>query len=52
MSQSRGSIMDRFRRCCRPTDWFPVEAQDRQNFEVAMDHMEITHTLSELKEDE
>lgn len=46
MSLAIGTIKERFLRCCRPTDWFPVEAEDRQKYEEAIGNVDITHTLN------
>ncbi|XP_037960733.1 sodium-dependent neutral amino acid transporter SLC6A17-like [Teleopsis dalmanni] len=51
MLQTTGSIGMRFKRCCRPTDWYPVEADDRQRYEDAMGNMDITHQLNEVTAD-
>lgn len=48
--QTTGSLMTRFRRCVRPTDWYPSNSEDRQKYEEAMGNMEITHQLSEVLE--
>lgn len=50
MRQSMGSLKERFRRCCRPNDWYPVEQEHRQRYEEAMGNTEITHQLSEITE--
>lgn len=52
MSRSMGTIKHRFLRCCRATDWIPVEAEDRQKYEEAVGNVDITNTLSELKDEE
>ncbi|XP_036328156.1 sodium- and chloride-dependent neutral and basic amino acid transporter B(0+)-like isoform X2 [Rhagoletis pomonella] len=46
--QTSGSFMMRFRRCCRPMDWYPVEMEERQRYEEAMGNMDITHQLSQI----
>ncbi|XP_073825458.1 sodium- and chloride-dependent neutral and basic amino acid transporter B(0+)-like [Musca autumnalis] len=52
MSRSMGSIKTRFLRCCRPNDWFPIEAEEKQKYEQLVGSVEITQTLSELKDEE
>ncbi|XP_005185958.2 sodium- and chloride-dependent neutral and basic amino acid transporter B(0+) [Musca domestica] len=52
MSRSMGSLKMRFLRCCRPTDWYPVEAEEKQKYEQLVGSVEITQTLSELKDEE
>ncbi|XP_061402550.1 sodium- and chloride-dependent neutral and basic amino acid transporter B(0+)-like [Musca vetustissima] len=51
MLQSLGSFKTRFQRCCRPTDWYPTQAEDRQRYEEAMGNMEITHQLNEVTDE-
>ncbi|KAM7353631.1 sodium- and chloride-dependent neutral and basic amino acid transporter B(0+)-like isoform 1-T1 [Cochliomyia hominivorax] len=48
MRQSIGTFKERFQRCCRPNDWYPVEQEHRQRYEEAMGNMDITHQLSEI----
>lgn len=50
--RSQGSLRERFRKCCSPTDWYPVEADDRQRYEEVMNVSNMTHTLSELTWDD
>ncbi|XP_023296354.2 sodium- and chloride-dependent glycine transporter 2-like isoform X1 [Lucilia cuprina] len=52
MIKTMGTIKTRFLRCCRPTDWYPVEADDRQQYEKTVGNADITHTLNEVKEEE
>ncbi|XP_036328162.1 sodium- and chloride-dependent glycine transporter 1-like [Rhagoletis pomonella] len=49
--QTSGSFMMRFRRCCRPMDWYPVEMEERQRYEEAMGNMDITHQLSQIEDE-
>ncbi|KAI9585837.1 sodium-dependent proline transporter [Glossina fuscipes] len=49
--QTTGSIKTRLKRCCRPTDWYPVVAEDRQRYEEAMGNLDITHQLNEITEE-
>ncbi|EDW52021.1 sodium- and chloride-dependent glycine transporter 1 isoform X2 [Drosophila sechellia] len=49
--QSTGSFCERFRRTCRPTDWYPVEMEHRQQYEEAVDNTEMTHQLFEVTEE-
>jgi len=48
--QSTGTFCDRFRRTCRPTDWYPVEMEYRHKYEEAVGTTE-THQLFEVIED-
>ncbi|XP_037709582.1 sodium- and chloride-dependent neutral and basic amino acid transporter B(0+)-like isoform X2 [Drosophila subpulchrella] len=50
VSQSTGTFCDRFKRTCRPTDWYPVEMDYRQKYEEAVGTTE-THQLFEVIED-
>ncbi|XP_061402548.1 sodium- and chloride-dependent neutral and basic amino acid transporter B(0+)-like [Musca vetustissima] len=52
MSRSMGSFKTRFLRCCRPTDWFPIETEEKEKYEQLVGSVEITYTLSELKDEE
>ncbi|XP_013104347.2 sodium-dependent neutral amino acid transporter SLC6A17 [Stomoxys calcitrans] len=52
MCQSMGSIKIRFFRCCRPTDWFPLNVEDKQKYEAAIGSGEINHTLKEDSKEE
>ncbi|XP_016998138.2 sodium- and chloride-dependent glycine transporter 1-like [Drosophila takahashii] len=47
LSQSTGAFWDRLRRSCRPTDWYPVEMEHRQQYEKAGDDTEMTNQLTE-----
>ncbi|XP_016924204.3 sodium- and chloride-dependent neutral and basic amino acid transporter B(0+) [Drosophila suzukii] len=49
--QSTGTFCDRFRRTCRPTDWYPVEMEHRQQYEEAVGNTEMTHQLFEVTEE-
>ena len=51
MHQSIGTIKQRFLHCCRPNDWYPVDAEDRQRYEEAMGNTDITHQLNEVLEE-
>ncbi|KAH8352177.1 hypothetical protein KR084_002468 [Drosophila pseudotakahashii] len=51
LTQSTGTFGDRLRRTCRPTDWYPVEMEHRQQYEVAVGNTEMTHQLFEVTED-
>ncbi|XP_037710208.1 LOW QUALITY PROTEIN: sodium- and chloride-dependent glycine transporter 1-like [Drosophila subpulchrella] len=48
LSQSTGTFYDRFRRTCRPTNWYPVEMERRQNYEEAIGAPEMTHQLTDV----
>ncbi|XP_041674132.1 sodium- and chloride-dependent glycine transporter 1-like [Drosophila eugracilis] len=43
--QSSGTFGERFRRICRPTDWYPVEMEHRQQYEEAVGNTEMIHQL-------
>ncbi|KAH8353305.1 hypothetical protein KR084_010169 [Drosophila pseudotakahashii] len=47
LSQSTGTVWDRLRSTCRPTDWYPVEMEHRQQYEKAGDDTEMTHQPTE-----
>ncbi|KAH8281500.1 hypothetical protein KR054_000916 [Drosophila jambulina] len=49
--QSSGTFCERFRRTCRPTDWYPVEMEDRQRYEEFVGNTEMTHQLFEVTEE-
>lgn len=49
--QTSGSFKMRFRRSCRPMDWYPVELEERQRYEEAMGNMDITHQLSQMEDE-
>ncbi|XP_041675542.1 sodium- and chloride-dependent transporter XTRP3-like [Drosophila eugracilis] len=49
--QSSGSFGERFRRICRPTDWYPVEEKHRQRYGEAVGQTEVTDQLFELIDD-
>lgn len=49
--QTSGSYKMRFRRCCRPLDWYPLEMEERQRYEEAMGNMDITHQLSQIEDE-
>lgn len=51
MTKAMGPIKIRFARCCHPNDWYPVEAEHREEYEKAIGNAEINHTLSEVKEE-
>ncbi|XP_017069553.1 LOW QUALITY PROTEIN: sodium- and chloride-dependent glycine transporter 1-like [Drosophila eugracilis] len=46
--QSTGTFCERFR---RPTDWYPVEIEHRQQYEEAVGNRETTQQLSEVAEE-
>ncbi|XP_044250990.1 sodium-dependent proline transporter-like isoform X2 [Drosophila takahashii] len=50
LSQSTGSVWDRLRRTCRPTDWYPVEMEYRQKYEETIGTTD-THQLSEVTDE-
>ncbi|KAH8325888.1 hypothetical protein KR067_009725 [Drosophila pandora] len=49
--QSTGTIGERFKRACRPTDWYPVEMEHRQQYELTVGSTELTHQLFEVTEE-
>lgn len=51
MLQTTGTFKTRFKRCCRPMDWYPVELEDRQRYEQTMRNTDMTHQLHELEEE-
>ncbi|XP_016944278.3 sodium- and chloride-dependent neutral and basic amino acid transporter B(0+) [Drosophila suzukii] len=48
LSQSTGTFCDRFRRTCRPTNWYPVDMERRQKYEEAIRAPEMTHQLTDV----
>ncbi|XP_033159915.1 LOW QUALITY PROTEIN: sodium- and chloride-dependent glycine transporter 1 [Drosophila mauritiana] len=44
--RSTGSFCERFRRTCRPTDWYPVEMEHRQQYEEAVSNTDMTQQLT------
>ncbi|XP_070133757.1 sodium- and chloride-dependent glycine transporter 1-like isoform X2 [Drosophila bipectinata] len=48
--QNTGTFSERFRRACRPTDWYPVEMEHRQQYELSVGSTEMTHQLFEFTE--
>ncbi|KAH8411965.1 hypothetical protein KR222_003895 [Zaprionus bogoriensis] len=50
MLRNTGGFCERLRRACRPTDWYPVEMENRQKYEEMMGNCEMTHQLHELSE--
>lgn len=52
MCMTMGTLKTRFSRCCHPTDWYPIEADDRQQYEKAVGNSDLTHTLDEVKDNE
>ncbi|EDW65048.1 sodium- and chloride-dependent glycine transporter 1 [Drosophila virilis] len=51
MCQNTGGFCDRFRRACRPNDWYPTEMEDRQQYEEVVGNADITHQLYEVTEE-
>ncbi|XP_017097654.2 sodium- and chloride-dependent glycine transporter 1-like [Drosophila bipectinata] len=49
--QNTGTFSERFRRACRPTDWYPVEMEHRQQYELSVGSTEMTHQLFEVTEE-
>ncbi|XP_059221481.1 sodium- and chloride-dependent neutral and basic amino acid transporter B(0+)-like [Stomoxys calcitrans] len=48
MSRSTGTIKARFMKCCHPTDWYPLEANDRVKYDAAIGSAQITQAISEM----
>ncbi|XP_055853319.1 sodium-dependent proline transporter-like [Episyrphus balteatus] len=44
--QTTGAVTSRIRRCVRPTDWYPVDANDRRRYEERFSETEISHNLT------
>lgn len=44
--RSTGSFCERFKRTCRPTDWYPVELEHRQQYEEAVSNTDMTQQLT------
>ncbi|EDW04451.1 GH12939 [Drosophila grimshawi] len=51
MCKNTGGFCNRFRRACRPNDWYPVEMEDRQKYEEVVGNADITHQLYEVTEE-
>ncbi|XP_023170470.2 sodium- and chloride-dependent glycine transporter 1 [Drosophila hydei] len=51
MCQNTGRFCNRFRRACRPNDWYPTEMEDRQQYEEVVGNADITHQLYEVTEE-
>ncbi|XP_034472533.1 sodium-dependent proline transporter-like [Drosophila innubila] len=49
--QNTGGFCNRFRRACRPTDWYPQEMEDRQQYEEVVGNSDVTHQLYEVTEE-
>ncbi|EDV59242.1 sodium- and chloride-dependent glycine transporter 1 [Drosophila erecta] len=41
-----GTFCQRFKRSCRPTDWYPVEMEHRQQYEEAINNADMTQQLT------
>ncbi|XP_013104351.2 sodium-dependent proline transporter [Stomoxys calcitrans] len=50
--KSQGSLKERLLKCCRPTDWYPVEAEDKLRYEEIVSSSNMTHPLTELRWDD
>lgn len=44
--RANGSFSSKFKKLNRPTDWYPVEIDDRQRYEAALGNSDISHQLS------
>ncbi|XP_044315822.1 sodium-dependent proline transporter-like [Drosophila rhopaloa] len=49
--QNTGTFWARFRRTCRPTDWYPVEMEQRQKYELDVGNSDITHIILGVTEE-
>ncbi|XP_034472534.1 sodium-dependent proline transporter-like [Drosophila innubila] len=49
--QNTGGSCNRFRRACRPTDWYPQEMENRQQYEDVVGNSDLTHQLYEVTEE-
>ncbi|XP_016983785.2 sodium-dependent dopamine transporter-like [Drosophila rhopaloa] len=49
--QNTGTFWARFRRTCRPTDWYPVEMEQRQKYELDVGNTDITHIILGVTEE-
>ncbi|XP_039492045.1 sodium- and chloride-dependent glycine transporter 2-like [Drosophila santomea] len=43
---STGTFWERFKRTCRPTDWYPVEMEHRQKYEESLNNSDMTEQLT------
>ncbi|XP_043642360.1 sodium- and chloride-dependent neutral and basic amino acid transporter B(0+)-like isoform X1 [Drosophila teissieri] len=43
---STGTFWERFKRTCRPTDWYPVEMEHRQKYEESLNNSDMTQQLT------
>ncbi|XP_034472531.1 sodium-dependent dopamine transporter-like [Drosophila innubila] len=50
--QNTGRLCNRFRRACRPTDWYPQKTEDRQQYEDVVGNSDMTHQLYEVTEED
>ncbi|XP_039492070.1 sodium- and chloride-dependent neutral and basic amino acid transporter B(0+)-like [Drosophila santomea] len=49
--QRTGTFWERFKRTCRPTDWYPLEMEHRQKYEEALNNLDMTQQLCEVTEE-
>ncbi|XP_061402547.1 sodium-dependent proline transporter-like [Musca vetustissima] len=50
--RSQGTLKERLLKCCRPNDWYPVEAEDRLRYEETVNSSNMSHPLTDLKWDD
>ncbi|XP_073825460.1 sodium- and chloride-dependent neutral and basic amino acid transporter B(0+)-like [Musca autumnalis] len=50
--KSQGTLKERFLKCCRPNDWYPVEPEERIRYEETVNSSNMTHPLTDLKWDD
>ncbi|KAL5281091.1 hypothetical protein ACFFRR_004859 [Megaselia abdita] len=46
LMKATGPLLSKFSKLNRPTDWYPVEIDDRQKYETALGNSDISHQLS------
>ncbi|XP_005185957.2 sodium-dependent proline transporter [Musca domestica] len=50
--RSQGTLKERFLKCCRPNDWYPIEAEERVRYEETVNSSNMSHPLTDLKWDD
>ncbi|XP_065357645.1 sodium-dependent proline transporter-like [Calliphora vicina] len=50
--KSKGPFTARLLKSARPTDWYPVEMEDRQKYENVVNNANMTHPLNVLEDDD
>lgn len=46
--QTNGTLGMRFKRCVKPTDWYPTDAEQRQQYEETIDNPETFQPLTTI----